>query len=159
MHADEVRVVELDELRDLGAVAELLEEQLLTVDEGEGTEPGSDLLGPTRWVHRDYNKIGCMDMLYRGKWLGICVKAGLAGGEELVFRTTANKYFAGVNLFPYRRLQSGRRKVCLIENFRVPAWQYVVEIPAGLAEHGSSVEENARREAKEESGVGGGHAV
>lgn len=98
---------------------------------------------------------GSLKYLHKGKWLAICLReaAGVTS-EELIVRTTSHKHFAGVNVFAYRKMSGALPKAYLIENFRIPAWKTVLELPAGLADHGTSLEENARREVREEIGVG-----
>lgn len=46
-----------------------------------------------------------------------------------------------------------RERLCVIRQFRVTAGKYVYEFPAGLIDEGETVEETARREFKEETGM------
>ena len=93
--------------------------------------------------------------MYKGKWVGIAVTED--NDTEMILRTTDDKYFAGVNVFPVKVLSEKSATLHLIENFRIPIWKKVLEAPAGLAEFGSSIEENALRELEEETGVNFGH--
>ena len=92
------------------------------------------------------------EFMYKGKWLGIANTPG--SDTELVLRTTDDRYFAGVNIFPVQILGPRVARLHLIENFRIPIFKKVLEAPAGLAEKGSSIEQNAMRELQEEIGVG-----
>ena len=95
--------------------------------------------------------------LARGRWFGImhARKDSPQQERELVVRMTQGKFFAGVNVFPIQlsAKEGEPHRLVLIENFRIPVWGAVLEEPAGLAEVGSTVEENGLREVREETGV------
>ncbi len=98
---------------------------------------------------------GKVTMLHSGKWVGVGHITDDKDKIELIYRTTRGKFFAGVNVFPIQGSDSEdlTPKVHLIENFRIPVWKRVLEVPAGLAEVGTTIEENAIREVREEIGV------
>ena len=98
---------------------------------------------------------GKVNLHYAGKWIAIGSLKDDKLQTEYIYRTTKHKFFAGVNVFAVQEPSADRKypRVHLIENFRIPVWQKVLEVPAGLAEIGTTLEENARREVAEEIGV------
>lgn len=97
---------------------------------------------------------------YHGKWLRL---DQTEQGEDIISRTTSEKYFSGVNILAIKEpntLKDGASdtysspfNLIVIGNYRVPAERRILEVPAGLAEKGMTVEENILKEMKEETGV------
>lgn len=99
---------------------------------------------------------------YHGKWLRLDQSQN---GEDVISRTTSEKYFSGVNILAlkeptlkYSKISKlNPYKLIVIGNYRVPAERRILEVPAGLAERGMTVEENILKELKEETGVISNH--
>jgi len=78
---------------------------------------------------------------YTGKWLELTA-------SNLILRTTDKVHPSGVNIIPFNS-----KKLVLISNYRIPVSRGIIEIPAGLSEVGLTLEENAFKELREETGV------
>lgn len=82
-----------------------------------------------------------------GKWLELKI----IKDQELILRSTDERYYAGVTIFAISK--SKPKKLLVISNYRCAPDKKVLEIPAGLAEKDLTVKENALKELREETGV------
>lgn len=94
-------------------------------------------------LKRGFNSKNSSDF-YHGKWLRLETSEN---GEDKISRTTNDKYYSGVNILAIRG-----NKLITIGNFRIPTGRRILEIPAGLAEKGLTIEENILKELREETG-------
>lgn len=69
----------------------------------------------------------------------------MADGEEKIYTMLDIPDFAGV-------LPVYDEKLVMVENYRYPTDEFVMELPAGLIDEGESPEETAKRELEEETG-------
>ena len=76
-------------------------------------------------------------------------------GDDIIRRTTSDRFYGGVKLIPIKETSERENlgEMILIGNYRIPSDSRVLEFPAGLAEKGLSLKENAMKELKEETGV------
>src|SRR5437764_592182 len=58
----------------------------------------------------------------------------------------------GAVVVPVLREDGQPPRLVVLKTFRVPAGDYVYELPAGLADDGETIEDTARRELREETG-------
>ncbi len=58
-----------------------------------------------------------------------------------------------VIIVPVLRMRNKRPRLVMVKEFRIPVGDYVYAFPAGLIDPGESIEEAARRELREETGL------
>lgn len=94
------------------------------------------------------------EKIYQGKIFQL-VKARfrLANGSEHAFDLI--KHQGAVVLVPIDE----QGNILFVRQFRIGAGQELLELPAGLLEHGEQAEESARREIQEETGMAPGKMV
>lgn len=69
---------------------------------------------------------------------------------EYVIRPPGNR--GGVDVIPIIHYKDKPDELLLIANFRPPIRKFCLEFPAGLVDEDGTIEENAEREMKEETG-------
>ena len=98
--------------------------------------------------------IGAKQRIFRGRWLDVWETEFLdKNGERQTWEWIDRK--GAVYVFPI----TPEQHVVLIRNFRIPIERYVIEMPAGVKDHGENDQETAKRELQEETGYCAQHII
>ena len=105
-------------------------------------------------LRKNLRKFFCEIKKYSGKWLELEASTE-NNGDDIIRRTTSDRFYGGVKLIPIKETGNSEDlgEMILIGNYRIPSDSRVLEFPAGLAEIGLSLKENAMKELREETGV------
>lgn len=93
-------------------------------------------------------------VVHKGTWLHFHERHFMINEKaftwEFVTRPPGDR--GGVEIIPIIRYKNQPPELLLIANYRVPLRQFCLEFPAGLVDANGTLEENAERELKEETG-------